>query len=36
MTMEGKQPTGAYLLDLLVKLFAEQENLAINYEIVNG
>ena len=36
MTMEGKIPTGAYLLGLLVTLLAEQENLTIEYEIVNG
>lgn len=29
-----KEPTGTYLLNLLVKLLAEQENLAIEYEIV--
>ena len=33
--MEGKIPTGEYLLGLLVKLLAEQENLKIEYEIVN-
>ena len=32
----GKPPTGTYLLGLLVKLLAEQENLTIEYEIVNG
>lgn len=32
----GKPPTGSYLLELLVKLLAEQENLTIDYEIVNG
>lgn len=32
---QGKIPTGTYLLELLVKLLAEQENLAIEYEIVN-
>ena len=35
MIVDGKVPTGAYLLELLVKLFAEQENLKIEYEIVN-
>lgn len=38
MTTEfiGTPPTGTYLLELLVKLLAEQENLTIEYEIVNG
>ena len=36
MVVDGKVPTGTYLLELLVKLFAEQENLTIEYEIVNG
>lgn len=34
--MEGKIPTGEYLLGLLVKLFAEQEGLEIDYEVIRG
>lgn len=34
MNTKKKEPTGEYLLGILVKLLAEQENLAIEYEIV--
>lgn len=34
MVLKSKQPKGEYLLCLLVKLLAEQENLSIEYEIV--
>lgn len=34
LQVKHKEPTGTYLLSLLVKLLAEQENLAIEYEIV--
>lgn len=36
MVFQGKEPKATYLLGLLVKLLAEQENLTIEYEIVNG
>lgn len=36
MIVDGKISTGTYLLGLLVKLLSEQENLTIDYEIVNG
>ena len=35
MIVDGKVPTGTYILGLLVKLLSEQENLTIDYEIVN-
>lgn len=36
MMTQGKEPTGTYLLGILVKLLAEQESLTIECEIVNG
>lgn len=31
-----KQPSASYILQLLVKLYAEQEGLSIDYKIVRG
>ena len=31
-----KRPSGRYILELLIKLYAEQEGLEIDYQIVRG
>lgn len=36
MTIKGKPPTGKFLLELLIKLIAEQEGVSIKYEIVES